>query len=320
MRRTLATSLVAMSLALTVMPAVVSAASDGGRSRVATKAQARPTTEHERATQALERAKALLGGGRAMLSSAARGSRAGAKHSDATIVMRDLFSSRAALDPSQRKVADAILARPTDGAQDPYGFGYSVQAVKKCKGHFCVHWVTSTIDAPPSPTWVNQMLNLMNKVWNKEVNKMGYRPPVEDRGRGGNSKFDVYLKQLGDQGLYGFCAPERRKPGYQWLASGFCVLDNDFSTLEFPLPPMQSAQVTAAHEFFHAIQFAYDYGEDAWMLEATATWMEERIFDNVNDNRQYLPSGQVADPSSSARLLQLVRQSSSTATGRSSSS
>ena len=83
---------------------------------------------------------------------------------------------------------------------------------------------------------------------------------------------------------------------------------------------MQSAQVTAAHEFFHAIQFAYDYGEDAWMLEATATWMEERVFDKVNDNRQYLPAGQVADPMTSARLLQLRPAASSTATGRSSSS
>ena len=74
MRRTLATSLVAMSLALTVMPAVVSAASDDGSSKVATEAKARPTTERERATQALERAKALLGGaGRAMLSSAGQG-------------------------------------------------------------------------------------------------------------------------------------------------------------------------------------------------------------------------------------------------------
>ena len=210
--------------------------------------------------------------------------------------MRDLFSSRDALDPSQRKVADAIFARPTDGAQDPYGFGYTVPATKKCKGHFCIHWVTSTSDAPPSQTWVNQMLNLMNKVWKKEVGKLGYRQPVADFGRGGNDKFDVYLKQLGDQGLYGFCAPERSKPGFTWVASAFCVIDNDFSTLEFPLPPMQSAQVTAAHEFFHAIQFSYDRGEDPWLLEATATWMEERIFDNVNDNRQYLPAGQVADP------------------------
>ena len=47
----------------------------------------------------------------------------------------------------------------------------------------------------------------------------------------------------------------------------------------------------------HSIQFAYDYGEDAWLLEATATWMEERVFDNVNDNRQYIPASQVARPS-----------------------
>ena len=53
--------------------------------------------------------------------------------------------------------------------------------------------------------------------------------------------------------------------------------------------------MTAAHEFFHAIQFGYDYGEDVWLLEATATWMEERIFDDVNDNRQYLQAGQLYD-------------------------
>ena len=72
------------------------------------------------------------------------------------------------------------------------------------------------------------MLKLMNKVWKKEVKKYGYRPPVSDGNRGGNGKFDVYLAQIGDAGLYGYCAPERRKPGYQWLASGYCVLDNDF--------------------------------------------------------------------------------------------
>ena len=104
----------------------------------------------------------------------------------------------------------------------------------------------------------------------------------------------MYLAQIGDAGLYGYCAPERRKPGYQWLASGYCVLDNDFA--EFPLAPMDSAKVTAAHEFFHAIQFGYDFGEDVWLLEATATWMEEHVFDEVNDNRQYLKAGQVFDP------------------------
>ncbi len=207
--------------------------------------------------------------------------------------MRDLFQSLGDLSPAQRKVANGILARPTDGANDPYNDGYTVPSQKKCKGNFCIHWVTSTEDAPPNQTWVNQMLNLMNKVWKKEVKNLGYRPPVSDTGRGGNGKFDVYLAQIGDAGLYGYCAPERSKPGFQWLASGYCVFDNDF--VEFPLAPMDSARVTAAHEFFHAIQFGYDYGEDLWLLEATATWMEERVFDDVNDNRQYLPAGQTVD-------------------------
>jgi hypothetical protein len=36
-------------------------------------------------------------------------------------------------------------------------------------------------------------------------------------------------------------------------------------------------KVTAAHEFFHAVQFAYDIGEDGWLMESTATWMEEHV-------------------------------------------
>ena len=294
MRRTFA-SLVALGLslglALTVTPAVVSAADAPAVNQSATATKPGRTTDRERATRALERAQALFS-----TRSAPGRTRGGkvAEHRDASLVMRDLFASLDDLTPAQRKTAHGILARPTDGPSDPYLDGYTVPSVKKCQGHFCVHWVNSTEDAPPSKAWAKKMLKLMNKVWKKEVGKLGYRPPVSDRGRGGSKKFDVYLAQVSDRGLYGYCTPERRKPGFQWLASGYCVLDNDF--VGFPRSPIQSAEVTAAHEFFHAIQFGYDFGEDPWLLEATATWMEERIFDDVNDNRQYLPASQAADP------------------------
>jgi hypothetical protein len=289
-------------LSLAMTPSMVSAATKVRTAKAATSVAvtARRSTDRQRATEALERAEALVAGKLAPAGRSVQGQgtvQAGRSDAapDATLVMRDLFAVLGDLNPAQRKVAQGILARPTDGPKDPYGYGYTVPALKKCNSHFCIHWVASTADAPPSQTWVNHMLNLMGKVRRKEVDRLGYRPPVEDGGRGGNSKFDVYLKQLGDQGLYGFCAPERRKPGFKSLASAFCVLDNDFSTAEFPLPPMQSAEVTAAHEFFHAIQFGYDYGEDRWLMEATAVWMEEQAYDDVNDNRQYLPAGQVAD-------------------------
>jgi len=44
------------------------------------------------------------------------------------------------------------------------------------------------------------------------------------------------------------------------------------------------------------VQFAYDYGEDQWLMEASATWMEEQVADGVDDNRQYLPFGQLGRP------------------------
>jgi hypothetical protein len=47
------------------------------------------------------------------------------------------------------------------------------------------------------------------------------------------------------------------------------VLDDDYSTSQFPDPPLVSLDVTAAHEFFHAVQFAYDYFEDSWLMEGT---------------------------------------------------
>lgn len=215
---------------------------------------------------------------------------------DATLALRDLFRALPRLGADDRRAARRILARPTDGAGDDQGDGYLVPAERTCRNHICMHWVTSTADAPPSRAWVDTNLGLMNKVWRTEVRRLGYRPPVRDGNRGGNDKLDVYLKELGSRGLYGYCVPEERVPDRKWLASGYCVLDNDFARAQYGAPPRQSLRVTAAHEFFHAVQFAYDYGEDPWLMEASATWMEERVADDVNDNRQYLPYGQLGSP------------------------
>jgi len=248
-------------------------------------------TPTDTAAQALAAARAALG-----VDEPARARRTSSARPDATLALRDLFRALPGLDPAGRRTAQGLLARPTDGAADRLGDGYTVPAEKKCRSHLCLHWVTSTADAPPSQDWVDTNLAFMNKVWRTEVKEMGYRAPISDRRRGGDSKFDVYLKELGSRGLYGYCVPERQAPNRKWLASGYCVLDNDFAEAQYNAPPRASLRVTGAHEFFHAVQFAYDYGEDPWLMEATATWMEERIADNVNDNRQYLPYGQLGAP------------------------
>ena len=288
MRRSIAASAVVMGMALSVMSAATSSATDGDGATPSTPAAA--DLAARQADRSLTKAQDILSG---------KAERPGTRRIEATLALRDLFVSLPALDADGRQQADRVLARPTDGASDPNGDGYTVAARKKCQGNFCLHWVTSTADAPPSTAWVMKNLKTMNQVWHKEVGKLNYRKPVKDGHRGGNKLFDVYLKELGSQGLYGYCAPERRKRGTKWLASGYCVLDNDFAQAQYGAPPVQSLRVTAAHEFFHAIQFGYDYHEDPWFMEATATWMEERFADGVNDNRQYLPYGQVQQNGSS---------------------
>ena len=279
MRRPLTAAVVALGLSVSVLSAATSSSAAGDGSRPDSPEQAASTAD-----RALEEAAEALDG------------TSPGRVESVTLALRDLSLALPDLDPSDRKRAQALLARPTQGTNDPFGDGYTVPSKKKCSQKICVHWVPSTSDAPPSKKWVNRNLAVMKKTWAREVGKLGYRRPVKDGRRGGSSKFDVYLKDVGAKGYYGYCAKERLKPGTRWMASGYCVLDNDFSRAEYGAPPAESLRVTAAHEFFHAIQYAYDYAEDGWLMEATATWMEERVADGINDNRQYLPHGQVAQP------------------------
>ena len=221
----------------------------------------------------------------------------------ATLALRDLWASRHALRGEQKKAAARLLARPTDGPADPQESGYTVrEAAPVCNVRLCIHYVTSTADAPPSMDWVNYNLAVMDQTWTGIVDTLGYRAPITDGLAGGDGRFDVYLKDL-PPGYYGYCATESAATAR--TASGYCVLDNDYNTTQFPYnTPDGNLRVTAAHEFFHAVQYAYDWNEDPWMMESTATWMEERLATDVDDNRQYLPASQVYQPRMPLDLFQ----------------
>lgn len=216
---------------------------------------------------------------------------------DPTMALRELSNAMPRLAGEERRLAGSLLARPTDQGDQHQ---YSVDPVRTCSKNICIHWVKSTEDQPPSRKWVRKTLRTMERVWDFEVGELGYRSPIRDRGRGGNGKFDVYLKDLGSS-MYGYCAPDKKNPGNKFLISTYCVLDNDMQG--YASPPTASLKATASHEFFHAIQAGYDWGEDAWMLESSATWMEERFADDVNDNRYFLQFGQLAFPQKSLDLF-----------------
>lgn len=244
-----------------------------------------PAVAHRQATIALERAETALRepGGR-----------------DLTLTLRRLALAVPRLGPRQARLANELLARPTDGKKDPELNGYRVREARPlCSAHFCVHYVRRTDDAPNLrdsdgdgfPDYVELVSALAEKSYRVEIGRYGWERPRSDRGRGGTNGTDIYLSQIG-AGFFGYASTDpgqtsRRHPR-QRSRYTYMVIDNNFSRFEFRAPPRDSAAVTVAHEFNHVLQFTQDILQDAWMAESTATWMENEVFPDVDDYLRYV--------------------------------
>jgi hypothetical protein len=242
----------------------------------------------------------------------AQGPAQGKPGRDLTLLLTQLASHLDDLGPADRRTANRILARPTNGGDDlgdlVVRYPNSAPVRSNCSTDVCINWIESTADAPALtdtnsnniPDYIDTMRGEMQHVWDVEVGDFGYKAPLADggnaAGEGPNNRLDVYVADIGDKGYYGYCTPERNV-GAGWAASGYCVLDDDYAEFDQTgNTPLQSLQVTAAHEFFHAVQFGYDFGEDGWFMEGTAAWMEDEVYDSVDDNYQYLRSSPLSNP------------------------
>ncbi len=105
------------------------------------------------------------------------------------------------------------------------------------------------------------------------------------KGVGRDGQVDVYITDLGEN-LYGYASTDPGQKGAKRYA--YLVLDNNY--VGFPTPPIESMQVTVAHEYNHILQFNYDVYEDVWLFEDTATWAEEKVYPAINDYLNYLPA------------------------------
>ena len=249
----------------------------------------------DRAEYALERASSLfdLRTTRARFGAVAR-----PDPHDATAFLRELVLHKEELSGSDKRRANRILGRPSDGAQDPEGDGWRTNATERdCLGSLdpdpdldvCLHWVTKTKDKSET-SYINDAITVVETVWNTEINQLGYRPPQPDLNSD-NSGFgralDIYFADIGDDGLYGYCTTDEPKAAEKKRVSAYCVLDNDYDPNQYSSPPpevsgLDALRVTLAHEFFHAVQFNYDWREPLFLMEGTAVWMEDEVYDSIN--------------------------------------
>ena len=200
-----------------------------------------------------------------------------AERPDATLALRNLWLLKDALSPADRAAAAKLSQRPSKPAvigdanilmhYDPAELGYDI----------------------------NQAFANMQYVADTYANS-GYRRPKADGSKGGDSRVDIYIDQL-EPGLYGYCTTDQKKltKAGHYDVWAYCVLDADYAG--FPThTPLENFSVTAAHEYYHATQFAYDIADDGWFLEATATWAEDELFTTINDNLQYLKDSPITHP------------------------
>ncbi|MDQ3759231.1 MAG: hypothetical protein M3331_04730 [Actinomycetota bacterium] len=247
---------------------------------------------------------------------------------DLTVALRDLALALPKLNGAAERRARSILARPPDGSGSADEARWPSNADEKLveMPAFVVHYaeVPGCDASPPSPDpncdepdladedfngipdYVDATVAAVNESIAVENGELGWPLPKGDgqegepSGSSQENRFDVYLADLCDESdfdpcLFGYASPDDSSAecnGAPYLCSAHLVLDNDYASDEFGASGGElGLRVTTAHEYNHALQFNLDSNQDAWMLESTATWSEEKVFPDDDDwVRSYMDS------------------------------
>ena len=203
------------------------------------------------------------------------------------------------LSQSTRRQLEAYGFQPNGALARPKGLD-SVRTTT----HFQIHYSvakndTNAVDTTDAnnngtPDYIDMIMRLLEEVYTTMVDSMKYTVMPPDTVINGKWYYDVYVYKLGKK-IYGYVQPEKAvgdNPNSNGrvetnAAYSYMGLRNNYQGFEGDAE--RNLKVTIAHELFHAFQSGYDVYEKAWLKEATATWVEDELYDEINDNYQYLP-------------------------------
>ncbi|RCX14337.1 SdrD B-like protein [Anaerobacterium chartisolvens] len=162
-------------------------------------------------------------------------------------------------------------------------------------GYFKIHYTLSGANAVSAadtnrsgiPDYIESVGAAFDNSRNITCETRGFKAPVLDPGK---KDFDIYVYDL--RGIYGVMFPKTFYGTSSWeprTSSCYICIDNSYAASKgFKKSRNDCMRVTAAHEFFHAVQNAYNADADSWWKEATATWNEDEIYTSINDYIQYI--------------------------------
>lgn len=208
-----------------------------------------------------------------------------------TPVVVEAFDAMSRLSPGAQAEIQAAMARPvTDSVYYSPG------------GHFLIHYDLDSVNAVSStdddasgfPDFIEKLARYFDSSWVYEVDELGWRHPPSDGDAGGDSLYDIYPTSIGLS--YGFTMQDAPGPEAWNDYSSYILVNKSFLGLPANEDPdgnqAGAMKVTAAHEFNHACQFADNplhlHSIESWWQELSATWIEDIVYDSVNDNYNYL--------------------------------
>lgn len=175
-----------------------------------------------------------------------------------------------------------------------YDAGDVVETHPSPGGDFLIHFTRSGPNAVPMadadgsgvPDHVESIAILYDDVLAFYTDELGLRAPLDDGAiadNGGDARFDVYLLDFGGGSDGSFrrdgCGLGGDSPGH---CVGFMVQENDFAGYGYPSIDYAN-RVLSSHEFFHAVQAAYDADQGSVVAEGTAVWATETFDPSLSD-------------------------------------
>ncbi|MFT3707892.1 MAG: hypothetical protein QM817_09575 [Archangium sp.] len=185
--------------------------------------------------------------------------------------------------------------RPTDtnaGLMWHFATGETVESFGADGGSYLVHFTRAGVNAVPVadaddsgvPDFVEVVDATYEQVGALYHGPLGYRRPVSDgtiSNNGGDARFDIYLVDFA-RSADGAFRVDQCQPTSPNKCIGYVVQENDFVNYGYPSTTIAN-RILASHEYFHAVQSAYDDAQNVVVSEGTAVWATERFDPTTND-------------------------------------
>ncbi|MFH1373154.1 MAG: MXAN_6640 family putative metalloprotease [bacterium] len=221
--------------------------------------------------------------------------------------LADFFVFRDRLDPELMKALGVqAVDRPTYPGERIYNSPAGLFKLHyTTTGSHAVYRPGEDSDGDGVPNYIEESAKILDNVYDHVIKTLGYDPPPVDSfyPSGGDERYDVYFSNL-FPGYMGQTYPDEYADGdpMSIRVTSFMELENDYQGIAaYKSRPLDAVRVTAAHEFFHAVQFGIDFTESEldtannveylrrYWMEMSAVWMEEQVYDGINDYYIYLP-------------------------------